>query len=70
MIQPAGVGPAGLGMMLHNDICLPYLLSLGTDEQKARWLPGVCSGELITAIGDDRAGDRVRPGLDVDQRDP
>src|SRR5581483_10661589 len=28
----------------------PYFLSLATDEQKARWLPGICSGELITAI--------------------
>jgi len=46
----AGTGGAGLGLTLHNDICLPYFLSLATDEQKARWLPGICSGELITAI--------------------
>lgn len=46
----AGVGPAGLGITLHNDICLPYFLSLANDEQKSRWLPGICSGELITAI--------------------
>jgi alkylation response protein AidB-like acyl-CoA dehydrogenase len=49
-VQRAGVGAAGLGLTLHNDICLPYFLSLCTDEQKARWLPGICSGELITAI--------------------
>ena len=49
-IQRAGVNAAGLGWTLHNDICLPYFLSLCTDEQKARWLPGICSGELITAI--------------------
>ncbi|HXH59528.1 acyl-CoA dehydrogenase family protein [Iamia sp.] len=46
----AGTGGAGLGLTLHNDICLPYFLSLATDEQKARWLPGICSGELITAV--------------------
>jgi alkylation response protein AidB-like acyl-CoA dehydrogenase len=49
-VQRAGVGAAGLGLTLHNDICLPYFLSLCTEEQKARWLPGICSGELITAI--------------------
>jgi len=49
-VQRAGVNAAGLGWTLHNDICLPYFLSLCNDEQKARWLPGICSGELITAI--------------------
>jgi alkylation response protein AidB-like acyl-CoA dehydrogenase len=49
-IQRAGVAGSGLGITLHNDICLPYFLSLATAEQKARWLPGICSGALITAI--------------------
>jgi alkylation response protein AidB-like acyl-CoA dehydrogenase len=49
-IQRAGVNAAGLGWTLHNDICLPYFLSLCDEEQQARWLPGICSGELITAI--------------------
>ncbi|MEU3959549.1 acyl-CoA dehydrogenase family protein [Streptomyces buecherae] len=40
----------GLALGLHNDIIGPYLTSLGTDEQKRRWLPGFCSGEIITAI--------------------
>jgi alkylation response protein AidB-like acyl-CoA dehydrogenase len=44
------VGATGLGYGLHNDIVGPYLLSLGTDEQQRRWLPGFCSGEIITAI--------------------
>ena len=43
-------GIHGPGFPLHNDIILPYLTTLGTDEQKRRWLPGCCSGELITAI--------------------
>jgi alkylation response protein AidB-like acyl-CoA dehydrogenase len=50
-IQAAGVGASGLGLTLHNDICVPYFLSYCTDEQKQRWLPGIASGELITAIG-------------------
>jgi len=28
----------------------PYLVDLGTQEQKERWLPGFCSGDIITAI--------------------
>jgi len=49
-IQYADAGAAGLGLTLHTDICLPYFLDLTTDEQKARWLPGIISGELITAV--------------------
>jgi alkylation response protein AidB-like acyl-CoA dehydrogenase len=41
---------SGIGFVLHNDVVAPYLMRLATDEQKARWLPGFCSGELISAI--------------------
>jgi alkylation response protein AidB-like acyl-CoA dehydrogenase len=41
----------GLGSLrVHMDIVLPYMLRLATDEQKARWLPGVASGDLMTSI--------------------
>jgi alkylation response protein AidB-like acyl-CoA dehydrogenase len=36
---------------IHADIVAPYLVHLTTDEQKKRWLPGFCTGELLTAIG-------------------
>ncbi len=49
-IEDAVVAGPGLGLTLHTDICLPYLLDLTDDEQKARWLPGVGAGELVTAI--------------------
>ncbi len=49
-IMHAGAGGAGLGLTLHNDICLPYFLDLATEEQRQRWLPGIAAGELITAI--------------------
>jgi alkylation response protein AidB-like acyl-CoA dehydrogenase len=49
-VQAAVVAGPGLGITLHTDICLPYLLDLTDEEQKARWLPGVASGELVTAI--------------------
>jgi alkylation response protein AidB-like acyl-CoA dehydrogenase len=43
-------GAHGPGFPVHTDIIVPYLSSLGTDEQKRRWLPGCVSGETITAI--------------------
>jgi long-chain-acyl-CoA dehydrogenase len=36
---------------IHYDCSAPYLVDLGTEEQKQRWLPKFCSGELVTAIG-------------------
>jgi long-chain-acyl-CoA dehydrogenase len=59
-IQHGEVNAAGLGWTLHNDICLPYFLTLCTEEQKRRWLPGICSGELITAIA------MTEPGIGSD----
>jgi long-chain-acyl-CoA dehydrogenase len=59
-VQSGGVNAAGLGWTLHNDICLPYFLSLCDEEQRARWLPGICSGELITAIA------MTEPGIGSD----
>ncbi|MGY1814698.1 acyl-CoA dehydrogenase family protein [Blastococcus sp. SYSU D00820] len=44
------IGATGVGFALHNDVAGPYLRDLSTDEQKRRWLPGFCTGELITAI--------------------
>ncbi|HYZ09611.1 MAG TPA: acyl-CoA dehydrogenase family protein [Pseudonocardiaceae bacterium] len=46
----ARAGASGVGFPLHNDILAPYLLRLCTPEQRRRWLPGFCSGEIITAI--------------------
>jgi alkylation response protein AidB-like acyl-CoA dehydrogenase len=40
----------GLGFTLHNDIVIPYLMNLGTPEQKSRWLPGMVTGEKVAAI--------------------
>ena len=41
----------GLGALrVHMDIVLPYFLSYTDDEQRTRWLPGMASGEIITAL--------------------
>jgi alkylation response protein AidB-like acyl-CoA dehydrogenase len=59
-IQAAGVAGTGLGLTLHNDICTPYFLRYCTDEQRERWLPGIASGSLVTAIA------MTEPGIGSD----
>ncbi|WP_262012268.1 acyl-CoA dehydrogenase family protein [Micromonospora sp. Mcm103] len=46
----ARAGASGPAFGLHNDIIGPYLTDLTTEEQKQRWLPGFCSGEIVTAV--------------------
>ena len=43
-------GASGPGFVLHNDVMAPYFTAYFNDEQKARWMPGMVSGETITAI--------------------
>jgi alkylation response protein AidB-like acyl-CoA dehydrogenase len=66
-------GCSGLGFGLHNDVIAPYLTELTTPEQRKRWLPGFCSGDLVTAIamsepaaGSDLAGVRTSAVRDGD----
>lgn len=56
----AGVAGSGLGMTLHNDICLPYFLAYCNEEQRERWLPGIADGSLITALA------MTEPGIGSD----
>ncbi len=48
--EQARVNVSGPGFSVHTDIIVPYLSSLGSQEQKQRWLPGCVTGEIITAI--------------------
>src|SRR5690242_5221985 len=48
--ESARAGASGPGFAVHTDIIVPYISSLGTEEQKQRWLPGCVSGDLVTAI--------------------
>ncbi|MET0146077.1 MAG: acyl-CoA dehydrogenase family protein [Ilumatobacteraceae bacterium] len=59
-LQRADLNAMGLGLTLHNDICLPYFLHLTDDAQKQRWLPGICAGEQITAVA------MTEPGIGSD----
>ncbi|MDT8758851.1 acyl-CoA dehydrogenase family protein [Sphingomonas psychrotolerans] len=48
--QVGRAGVEGFALSLHNVIILPYVLAHGTEEQKSRWLPKLCSGESVAAI--------------------
>jgi alkylation response protein AidB-like acyl-CoA dehydrogenase len=73
-VSLAGDAGSGLGITLHNDICLPYFLDQADPDQKARWLPGIADGSLITAVamtepemGSDLAGLRTTAIRDGDE---
>jgi alkylation response protein AidB-like acyl-CoA dehydrogenase len=64
-----GLGLAGVvgGLLLHNDVCLPYFISYCDEQQRERWLPGIVDGDLLTAVamtepgaGSDLAGIATR----------
>nr|AGC71070.1 butyryl-CoA dehydrogenase [uncultured bacterium A1Q1_fos_324] len=44
------VGASGVGFVIQTDLISCYLLAYATEEQKQRWFPKFCSGEMITAI--------------------
>ena len=63
----------GLAFHLHDDMVLPHLLAYGSDDLKARWLPGMVSGGNVTSIawtepgaGSDLRGVRTKAVRDGD----
>jgi acyl-CoA dehydrogenase len=60
-------GDIGFYLNLHADIVAPYIAKLGTEEQQARFMPGIVSGDIILAVamtepstGSDLAGMKTR----------
>jgi alkylation response protein AidB-like acyl-CoA dehydrogenase len=73
IIEEATRSRAGVALTLQNEIVGPYLVSLGTGEQKERWLPGMVTGDVLGAIamsepgaGSDLAGIRTSARRDGD----
>jgi alkylation response protein AidB-like acyl-CoA dehydrogenase len=67
------LGVEGPGFTLQNDIMAPYFEKYFTQAQKEKWLPGIISGEIVTAIamtepdaGSDLAGMRTTAIRDGD----
>ncbi|AMK19591.1 MULTISPECIES: acyl-CoA dehydrogenase family protein [Sphingobium] len=59
-------GDIGFYINLHSNLVAPYIAKLGSEEQTARWMPGIVSGETILAVamtepstGSDLAGMRT-----------
>jgi alkylation response protein AidB-like acyl-CoA dehydrogenase len=46
-----GFGALAFNLSVHSDIVAPYILHLGTEEQKQTWLPKMVTGEAVGAIG-------------------
>ncbi len=46
-----GCASTAVVMSVHNSICCESLLKFGSEEQKQRWFPPMCSGECIGAFG-------------------
>ena len=49
-VARAGLGALASGISVHSDIVAPYILHLGTEEQKQKILPGMVTGEIVGAI--------------------
>ena len=50
-LHRCGAWGLAAAMGVHNDIAMPYIDMLGTEEQKMCWLPKCCTGESVSAIG-------------------
>lgn len=46
----SGMLNAGLGLINHSVVAVPYFVGLATDEQRRRWFPGLASGELLATV--------------------
>ena len=68
-----GAAAASVAFSLQNDVVLPYLTESADEQQRARWLPGVVTGETVLGIamtepgtGSDLAGIRTAAVRDGD----
>lgn len=52
----------GPGFAIHSEMAVPYLVSFGTEAQKSRWLPRLCSGHAVAGVA------MTEPGAGSDLR--
>ncbi|VXB42971.1 Acyl-CoA dehydrogenase [Microbacterium sp. 8M] len=58
----AGAGSLAGAFGIQDDLAVPYLVHMGTQEQKAKWLPRMATGEVIGALA------MTEPGAGSDLR--
>ena len=58
----AGSGSLAGAFGIQDDLAVPYLVHMGTQEQKEKWLPGMATGEVIGALA------MTEPGAGSDLR--
>ncbi|NYF18287.1 long-chain-acyl-CoA dehydrogenase [Microbacterium sp. AK009] len=46
----AGAGSLAGALGIQDDLAVPYLVHMGTDAQKQKWLPGMATGDIIGAL--------------------
>lgn len=58
----AGLGSLAGAFGIQDDLAVPYLVHMGTQEQKEKWLPRMATGEILGALGmtDPGAGSDLR----------
>lgn len=49
-LEQARAGDDSWGFVVHSIIVMHYVLAYGTEEQKKRWLPKMCTGEMVGAV--------------------
>ena len=58
----AGAGSLAGAFGIQDDLAIPYIVRMGTQEQKEQWLPRMATGEVIGALG------MTEPGAGSDLR--
>lgn len=58
----AGAGSLAGALGIQDDLAVPYLVHMGTQEQKEKWLPRMATGEILGALAmtDPGAGSDLR----------
>lgn len=51
VLNRAGATGPGIGVPVHSDIVVPYIIHYGSEELKKEWLPKMATGEVVGAIG-------------------
>ncbi|MBU4466274.1 MAG: acyl-CoA dehydrogenase family protein, partial [Actinobacteria bacterium] len=58
----AGAGSLAGALGIQDDLAIPYLVHMGTQEQKEKWLPRMATGEVLGALA------MTEPGAGSDLR--